>query len=201
MVRYHMARHFDDLRAVERLLVANKLDDAKVRAFLLTKPSTDPGMAQWEVQSKRVIVAAVELTKAPDIDSACRSEARVAEACAECHAHTQTLPMFAATPAVPADFSTIETKMARHQWAVDRLWEGMVGASEGPWYAGLEVLATTPVPWAPADDAAGRAKHLRELASAAQAKRTSDTLHDRAVSYGEIMITCANCHATLPSNK
>jgi hypothetical protein len=192
-----MARHFDDLRVVEQLLIANKLDDARTRAFLLTRPVTDPGMAPWDVQSKRVIAAAFELTKAPTIDAACRSEARVAEACAECHARVQKLPVFPAAPTLPADRATIETKMARHQWAADRLWEGMVGASDGPWYAGLDVLATTPVPWAPADDAAGRAKHLREVARAAQGQRSTETLHDRAVAYGEIMVTCAACHATL----
>jgi hypothetical protein len=77
----------------------------------------------------------------------------------------------------------------------------MVGASDGPWYAGLDVLAKTPLPWAPADDAAGRAKHLRAVAHEAQAKRTIEMLSDRATSYGEIMVTCADCHATLGDKK
>ena len=200
-VRYHMARHFDDLRAVERLLVANKLEDAKTRAFLLTIPSSDPGMAPWESQSMHVTAAAVELTKAPTIATACRTEARLAKACAECHTRVPKPPAFAKLPSLPADEGTVESKMLRHQWAVDRLWDGMIGASDAAWSAALDVLASTPAPWESADDVAGHAKHLRQLANDARDKQGTETLDGRAAAYGEIMIACAACHATLPARQ
>jgi len=34
-----MQRHFDDLRAVERLLIAGRLAEAKSLAFLLSRPA------------------------------------------------------------------------------------------------------------------------------------------------------------------
>jgi cytochrome c553 len=196
-VRFHMERHFDDLRVVEELLVAGQFDDARTRAFLLTKPASDPGMAAWDDDSRRVVEAAIALTKASRTDEACRRAARVAKACADCHVHVQKLPMFRASPALPPDEATADARMARHQWAVDRLWEGMLGASDQRWYAGLEVLGRTPLPFSPQRDAIGLANHLQQLARDAQTKRGSETLDSRATVYGEILVTCAACHSTL----
>lgn len=197
MVRFHMQRHFDDLRALERQLVAGKLDDARALAYLLARPSQDPGFAPWEAESKRMVDAALALAAAPNLAAACRREPRVSEACANCHLHTQ-LPVFGAPPPLLLNLPTREARMARHQWAIDRLWEAMVGPSDGPWRAGLEVLAETPLPFTPLTGAPKLARHLQELARtqlAALAQGT--TLANRAVAYGELLVTCAACHSAL----
>jgi hypothetical protein len=187
-VRYHMARHVDDLRDVEQLLIANKLVEAKTRAFLLTRPATEA------TESGRVTDAAVALTEARSIGEACHREARVAQACAECHSRTPHLPLFARAPHAPPLGDSSESRMARHRWAVDRLWEGMVGAQDAAWYGGLEVLATTPPPTSSREDTLALGTLLRRRARDAQAMRAMETLDDRARVYGEILVTCAACH-------
>ena len=200
MVRYHMRRHFDDLRAIEQLLVSGKLDEAKARAFLLAQPETDPGMAPWEPRARGVVEAVRALRMAPNIDEACRREARVAEACAECHLEAQQPHIFGVPSTPPPERATTAARMARHQWGVDQLWAGLVGPSDEHWRAGLAVLAESPAPptW-PAELPALGAR-LQELARRALPPRATETLDDRAAVYGEMLVTCAACHSpTFPA--
>jgi hypothetical protein len=197
MVDFHMRRHFDDLRGVERLLIAGKLDDAKALAFLLTQPAKDPGMARWEVAGQRVTDAATALVNAPGLDEALRRETRLAAACAACHLAIQRTPKFPAPPAAPPDTGTTAARMARHAWAVDRVWEGMIAPDDTPWRNGLAVLAQAPLPYAATTDAPALAASLQR-----QARRELDmeepiTMDHRAAAYGEMLVTCAACHTTL----
>lgn len=197
MVQFHMRRQLDDLRKVERLLIAGKLEDGKTRAARLTQPAPDPGMTRWQGDVDAVTNAAAALAAAPSVDEACRREARVAEACAACHLHTQNVPVFAIPAMVPPDDPTPTARMARHQWAADRLWEGMVGPSEHRWRSGLEVLADSALPFSPVTDAPLAASQLRVFAQQAIASSSKDTLADRARRYGEMLVMCSACHSTL----
>lgn len=86
--------------------------------------------------------------------------------------------------------------MARHLWATERLWEGIVGGSEESWQQGLDMLAASPLE-APqiTGERVGIARRLQKLADQARAKRRLDTPTERARVYGEILVTCASCHA------
>jgi cytochrome c553 len=190
-VRFHMQRHFDDLRRVERLLIAGKLEDAKSLAFLLSRPARDPGLEAWAGASARVADAALALAGAASLPAACRLEPRVAAACADCHRSTGALLAFDRVPPAPPDDPELCARMARHQWAADRLWEGLVGPSDRAWSAGLEVFAAAPLP--SASDSAG--VRLQGLARAALAALPRDTPADRAKAYGEMLVTCTACHA------
>jgi len=190
MVRFHMERHFDDLRTIERLLVAGKLDEATTLAHLLTRSASDPALAVWKDEAERVAVAASTVEHASTLDQALRREPTIAAACAACHERTHAQPTFTTHPP-PPDRPTAEARMARHQWAVDRLWEGVIGADDLRWNAGLEILATTPLPEMHPKEAA----HLQQLAQAALTK-PSPTSGDRAAAYGDMLATCAACHAT-----
>jgi hypothetical protein len=86
--------------------------------------------------------------------------------------------------------------MARHVWAIARVREGVVGAADEPWQAGLDVLAQAPLPWSEAQaDRVGLAQSLHDAASHARKRAGTDTWADRATSYGELLATCAACHA------
>ena len=194
MVRFHMHRHFDDLHIVEKFLIAGKLSDAKALAYMLTQPDLEPGMEQWNADSQRLGVEAARLMAANTIEQACRSDARVAGACMDCHRRSKNPPMFAAPPGVPTSQETIASRMARHQWAVDRLWEGVVGGVDGSWHMGLVVLATTALPLAKNVSGANRLQRAAQLALDVE---HAEPKPDRAVTYGEILISCAGCHAQL----
>ena len=86
--------------------------------------------------------------------------------------------------------------MARHVWAIDRLSEGMIGAVNDSWLAGLDVLAQTPAPFSVLDsDRAALARRLQDLADETRKHVGEDGLEARAHAYGELLVTCSACHA------
>lgn len=200
MVRYHMHENFDLLRAIEKLLVRGKLDEGRVFARAIAEAPDEPGLEAFAASAATVRTRALALARATTLDEALRKEAQLAEACAGCHAAASVLPEFREPPKPPPDQPTVEARMTRHLWATDRLWEGVVGDSEPSWRAGADVLAATPLPWPRAEaERAAYARQLQRLADQARRVGVSDQLAERARSYGEILVTCAGCHA-LPAN-
>jgi cytochrome c553 len=195
MVRLHMHESFDLLRAIERLLIRGQLDDAKRFAAAIAEAPDEPGLGAWTRHAMIVRERAAELARATTVDEACRREAMLAGACASCHDAAGASPEFRAHPPAPPDVSTIDARMVRHRWAADRLWEGIVGGADEPWRAGLEILAATPLDWKTI--APDRARFGRDLQRAADQalRRKAATPADRAVAYGDILTTCAGCHA------
>ena len=78
--------------------------------------------------------------------------------------------------------------MARHAWASDRLWEGVIGNDVDRWRSGLAILANSPVPGTALQTMA------RDQLTVATGPPNSDA---RAIAYGKILIVCAGCHAKL----
>ena len=189
-----MRAHLRDLRDVERLLIAGKLDDAKTRAYLLTKPASDFGMSRWQREVDAVSEGARSLDAATSVEQALRVEVQIAAACARCHVRTQTLPVIAEPAAAPADDGTPSARMARHEWAVDRLWEGVVSGSEHHWRLGLDILATTPLPQTVLAGGHTFAARLHGQARHELAVQTIESPENRARAYGEILVTCSACH-------
>ena len=195
MVRFHMYRSFDLSRAIERVLVRGGLDDARALAASLASGSEPPALEAWARQAALVRERAAALAAAPGIDEACRRAARLSEACAACHVAAGAGPAFDAYPGAPVDGPSLEARMARHRWAVDRLWEGMVGNADKPWQAGLDVLAVTPLPFsAVAGDRVTLASRLQQVADQARQRRLT-TPTERAALYGEMLVVCAACHS------
>lgn len=189
--RYHMREHFNDLRTIERMLITGKLEDAKTLAYMLMRPSSAMPHA---VEAREVALAATSLRNARTLEEAAYAEVRVAGACAQCHLATMSGPVFRTPSKAPPDRPTVAAQMARHQWAVDRLWEGIVGGSDEHWRAGLYVFATSPLQHTEAGSPA-LAKHLQRLARYALKKRPKPTARERQDLYAELLITCAGCHA------
>jgi hypothetical protein len=202
VVQFHMRTHLDDLRTIERHLIAGRLEDARATAFMLTKPAKDPGLEPWQPQMDHVVAEANGLVDAKTIDDGCRRVARVAEACAECHIKTQTTPVFPTAAPPPGDDGSPLARMVRHQWAVDRLWEGMVAGTNEPWVGGLEILASSPLPFTTLTEAPALATRLQQLASDALARHRdqSETLDSRTAAYGEMLVTCSACHSSLQAS-
>ncbi|HEX7840301.1 MAG TPA: hypothetical protein VF469_22640 [Kofleriaceae bacterium] len=200
MVRYHMHGNLDLVRAIERLLIRGKLNETREMARLIAEApaGNDLDLGAWATEAAEVRQRAQALAAAPGIDEACRREAQLAEACAGCHVETKIQPEFRHPPALPPDLDTIEARMARHRWAADRLWEGLIGADDEPWHAGLAVFAQAPIHWKAFDERKLLARRLQQLANEARQRSTTDSLGDRARIYGEMLVTCAACHTANP---
>jgi hypothetical protein len=201
MVRFHMHQSFDLARAIEKLLVRGKLEDARTFARAISEAPDEPGLAPWAKHAALVRERAAAVASATTLDDACRREARLAEACAGCHVDAGVVPEFRSSRP-PADQPTVDARMARHLWATGRLWEGIVGGAADSWRDGLDVLAATPLPALQGAGAGARtelARRLQQLAAGARQRWRTDSATDRAGAYGELLVTCAGCHTMRPA--
>jgi hypothetical protein len=90
--------------------------------------------------------------------------------------------------------------MARHEWAAESIWLGLIGPSPDLWRDGLAALASPPLlPDAFTDD---RERHQkvdalsRRMAALAARARLLDSDNDeaQAASFAELLGVCAGCH-------
>lgn len=192
LVRFHMHENFGIVRAIEHLLVRGKLDEARDLARGISQAPDEPGMAAFATQTVRVRKRAAAVATAKTLDDALRDVAQLGAACAACHVATDALPDLASAPQPPADAANVSARMARHRWATDRMWEGMIGLSDSSWTAGADVLAATPLPASELGvKREGLAQALRRTAE--RAKKTA--VESRADVYGDLLVTCATCHS------
>ena len=191
LVRFHMHENFGLVRAIERLLLRGKLDEARELAHGIAIAPEEPGMTAWAAQATRVRERAAALASAKTLDEALVADAKLASECASCHVASGVMPEFGSPPALPPDRPTVEARMTRHLWASERLWEGLVGGADDSWRAGLDVLALAPLPASQVGpDRAVFARNLQRLAETARKLRTND----HSAAYAEILSTCVTCH-------
>jgi hypothetical protein len=190
-VRIRMQDHFDELRAIERRLLRGDLDGARDASVAIAFDRVDRDLPAWGPYVIRMQAAASALARASTIEAACHAETRLALECAGCHAASGAMPTFAVAP-LPADDGTTSARMARHLWAADRLWEGLVGLSDEAWRTGAELIATAPPPGLTPP----RRRDAMALRTAARRARAATTPARRARAYGALLVACVGCHGT-----
>lgn len=193
----HMHEHLVQLTDIKAEIVAGNLAGTREPAAWLAdhEPMDDmPLVYEPFVQSMRG--NALAILDAGDLESAAVGVSTIARDCAACHTAFGIDLKFGFDQEPPA-WSDLESHMQRHQWAVDRLWEGLIGPSDGSWSRGITMLAEAPLKGTEAswdeeathgDELASRVHMLgREAASAL-------TPEARSGVYGRIVGTCAECH-------
>jgi hypothetical protein len=189
VVRERMRQQFNDLRDIEGMLLDGKLEDAKARAFFLTKQADDPGLAAFAARSQAVTDAATSLGDARTIPEACRRMAKVGGACAGCHVY---FPKPLRVPPEREPETAQPDRIQLHAAATDRLFEGAVLGDVRRWREGVDALATSQIPGN--QDLAARLQD-RARGAIAELQSGSSTAESRAAVYGEMLVTCAECHA------
>ncbi len=119
-------------------------------------------------------------------------------ACGACHA-TSPGPRYEGTVTPPPILEDLAVHMTRHVWALDRLWEGIIGPSDPRWVAGVGALHDHPID---AERLHGREGgespsdymdwwiHQPGPSAGLQAQGA-----DRARFYSRMVTACAACHA------
>jgi hypothetical protein len=189
----HMAAHLDAASALQAAIAHGRLADARdIAAWFATHDMEAPH--GWRGYVDEMRYAALRVRHASDLPTAGLELGRFARTCGHCHIVMGARPSFA--PVALPDGGA--TEMARHQWAAARLWEGLVGPDDARWRDGAQVMTTVRF-------AIGDAVHDKPNADVielgqqlhAQAREALATTSSapRAKLYGEMMSTCASCHA------
>lgn len=200
-LRVQMHDHDVHALALRDAIARADLDVARREATTLADLRVDGGTAPaWRKQLAAMNAAATKVAQARDLGDASRELAALARTCGDCHATLGGGPRLTLTEA-PEPEPGVAPRMARHRWAADHLWQGLVMPSDRAWRMGARVLTDAPLEPelltpgkspVPAIGTLSTSVHeLGRKASVVQAQL------DRSVVYGELMATCSACHARL----
>jgi hypothetical protein len=192
-----MLRSYREVRAIEVALVFDRLDDAREHARVLADLAPDAHIGGDALRSVRE--RAGEIVRSPSARAALPTFAELASACGDCHEGLR-IDVRPSGAAEPADDGSVTARMARHQWAAERLFDGLIGPSDARWREGLVVLAGPPLLPDAMSDARDRYAALEAIGArlAALAGGERETPPDRsarAYAYARVLEACAGCHA------
>lgn len=202
-----MERHYDSIIKAHDAVIAG--NHAAVRADLLALASQElPAKApeSWRPLHQAMQNVAKRADAITDVKTAAAAVADVAQACGACHKQLGHSPLDNQKPSTPPAAGDVAAKMETHQWATERLWDGVVGPSDSAWQRGAAVLANSSV--FTKDGGTVSAELLEQQATlrslGADAMKSGDTA-GRAQQYGRLLATCASCHTqarvTVPATK
>lgn len=199
-VKALMADHFTKATDLRKAVVDGKLDDGQAAAKALTSTKLGDDLPKaWKTNLEPFMAAAKKGAEAADLEALALATGELGAACGSCHKAMSGPTLEPGDP--PAEGSGVEAHMARHQWAADRMWDGIIGPSPAAWSAGTDVWADealTSKELAPSKTAPDEVKELgkkvHELGKKANAVTATE---EQAQLFGEMLATCSSCHTKL----
>ena len=197
-----MTEHFAHATALEQAVIDGDLDAITTHAkWLVDELPKDTFPSAWQPTLANMQAAAgeaVSAAAAEDLGAAATATGKVVGACGSCHASTGGGPKFEGDPGQAPVGDDSKNRMLRHQWAADRMREGMIGPSEARWIAGAGAVSVAPPEPCPIENAEVLADDVLKLREriyeiGAEAAKTPDPAA-RARVYGDYLSTCAGCH-------
>ncbi|MDX1404095.1 MAG: hypothetical protein R3192_06145 [Woeseiaceae bacterium] len=198
-VAEHMHEHLARISTIKSFIIMGNLDGIREPAIWLADHETVDGLpANFEPYVSLMRQYAREVNNAQDFESAAISVSQMARTCSNCHLVNEVQLEFG-FDREPPEWSDTNSHMQRHQWAADRLWEGLIGPSDAAWNRGTLMLVDVPLhpDDLTDDDSVDReiidqlAHRVHVLAGQGTAARTPA---QRAELYGEMLGLCAECH-------
>lgn len=194
-----MHERFAWASAIQEVTIQGNVEEARSLAqeFAARLPAPgEPAPAQWQPHMDALRGELEGLRHADDLRDAGASVARVGLLCGRCHADVNARPDLPEMPQ-PRQGGSVQDEMHGHQWAVDRMWEGLIGPSDERWIRGSTLFVAIPgcaAALGASGDAEGQAlcKHAQSLARRAM---VAESREGRAAIYGRLLATCAGCHA------
>jgi hypothetical protein len=200
----HMHEHLTRITTIKSFIIIDDLNGVREPATWLAEHDSVPGLpSNFAPYVELMRVYARQVVAASDVKSAAESVSRMARTCGNCHLVNDVELEFGFDTR-PGDWPDTISHMQRHQWAVDRLWEGLIGPSDVAWSRGTEMLVD--VPLSPVDlvneatdgmdlTATDEIAHrVHVLGGQGTNTRTPDA---RSALYAELLGLCADCHTAL----
>ena len=87
----------------------------------------------------------------------------------------------------------LRARMHRHGWAMERMWDGLIGPWDASYQVGAEVIADAQLDLEQKEGKA-LASGLAEVRALGRQAATLQRDGERALAYGDLIVTCAKCH-------
>lgn len=193
-----MHARFAATTRIEQAIVGSRLEQVHVEARTIAATEEPELLPRWRPFFESVRVAAADVSTSEDLTSAAERTATLGVRCAVCHEASRARIQFR-QDTQPDGNAKLTTTMAGHQWAAARLWEGLIGPSDASWTSGAEMLARAPLTIVAEDPdrPSGIGNDVARVRLLAKRAQNEKTLDGRAKLYGEILATCAHCHAVI----
>ncbi len=201
-----MDQNFDYVASMMDALIAG--DQAVAQQYsarLAAMAPTPTGNKPWDEGLMRIPTRAKPIGEAKDFNAVAQAGPVVLTACAQCHSTiTGPKPYPPDDPPVPYDADAKALKkiparkqMEQHQWANDRLFDGVYYPDPVSWEAGVRAWASAPL--VHPEEKKKTKKKAQKLIDEAKAIDLSSAkdIPSRAAAYGKLLTTCTACHAQL----
>jgi hypothetical protein len=198
----HMHEHLTRIGTIKAAIVAGQLAGVREPATWLADHETVAGLPpDFESYVAQMRSYARHVIEAEDLVSAAESVSKMAKTCGNCHLVNAVELEFGYDSAPREDIEDVVTHMQRHQWAADRLWEGLIGPSDVAWSRGADMLIDVPLA---SDDVTTTTEHHAEISKIARRIHALGGIGTETVTpdarsdlYGEVLGLCAKCHVLL----
>lgn len=189
-----MRSHFREAAVIRQTVIDGSLGDAVTPAAALAKTEglgkIEPG---WQSSIDVLQYAARRIQHGSDIPAVAAAVADIGIACGACHKAAGGPRVKVDAP--PSFDGSMASRMHRHAWASERLWEGIYAPSDASWKAGAAALSGEPFPKEVLDrgdvHARSAASRFKSLVAAASVQRTPA---ERGQLYASLLETCSACH-------
>ena len=201
-VQREMLTHYQRVGEVQAALIRGDLATARAAARWVAEhdevsglpDAGTPWLAAMRSEARAVVGASTEVLAAG-------AAARMGKTCGDCHRAVRQGPRMVVMAPPPETRTAMSTHVVRHQWAADRMWDGLIGPSDSAWNAGAAVLGEQPIYQADVGMRTGRFAEAEEMAQRVVAlgyrARASADGFERASIYGEFLASCAACHTAV----
>lgn len=196
-----MRSHFKETAVIRTAVINGVLRDAAAPADALGKmDGLGTVQKNWQPAIEALQSASKRIVSSPDIPGAAAATADIGVACGSCHRVAGGPKVKLEAP--PAVDSSLASRMRRHVWATERLWEALYAPSDGSWKAGVDALGADPFPKELLDQggvhARSAAARFKSIVFNAGTKQKTE---DRAKVYASLLETCSACHMATRGTK
>jgi cytochrome c553 len=192
-----MQDHFDHAAAIHAAVIQGDVEASQESARWIVEHGQVDAPSSWDAYIESMRSTAQQVLDAPGVGAAADAASRLTRTCGSCHSAHAPRATFTASPA-PADDPQVVPHMLRHNWAIERMWEGLTMSSVDAWNRGAQELSGTPVSMDAmsveegAEDAVSALAHRVHQLGAQGANEVG--WGGRTNVYGELLATCAACH-------
>lgn len=203
-LKAHMAVHLSVATSARDAVVRGDLEAAKeFMGWLARHEGPEDLPEDWQSYQPYVLAmsqSAKAGSEAPTLEVAATAIAQVAAACGSCHEESNGGLEFPQTEP-PADKEGVTPHMARHKWASEQLWLGMLGPSELHWNLGAAAMVEDPMETEEMHHGTNMSPEEQEfdawLHTLGDFGGHIEDKSRRAELYGAMLGTCSGCHSTM----
>ena len=192
-----MRDHFAQTVAIRDAAIAGSLEKAvRPAEALASMEGVETLPKAWQVSVEQLRSSSQRIRTGSDPQELAAATADIGRACGHCHGAAGGPTIVVEAP--PDAGASLATRMKRHKWGTDRLWEGLYGPSTAAWQAASTALQLDPFP---PESLAKGGVHARSAAArfneTAKKLAQAKTSEQRGAAYAAILSTCAPCHEAM----